>query len=68
MSGLPEHHQAALRKLIEEGLPPEQIAFMMNMSLDTVEEAIARARHEAPVNTTERGEEPGEGEESPSER
>jgi DNA-directed RNA polymerase specialized sigma24 family protein len=62
MSGLPEHHQAALRELIKRGYPAEQIAFMMNMSLEGVEEAIARARRDETVNTTERD---GEGEREP---
>jgi DNA-directed RNA polymerase specialized sigma24 family protein len=53
MTGHPEHQQAALRELIEEGLPPEEIAFMMNTSLHTVEAEIARIRQGSSVNTTD---------------
>ncbi len=37
---IPENVKAQLQRLIEEGLPAEQIAFMMNLSLETVQETI----------------------------
>ena len=52
MTGQPEHQQAALRELIARGLPAEQIAFMMNTSLDLVEAEIARMRQSVSVTTT----------------
>lgn len=64
MTGIPEHQKAALRDLIKEGLPPEEIAFLMNTSRKIVEDEIARVQHGAPVNTTNQlpaeGEEPAE--------
>lgn len=40
MNKLPDHIQAQLRRLIAEGLPVEQIAFMMRLSRETVEAEI----------------------------
>jgi hypothetical protein len=37
---LPDHIEAQLCRLIAEGLPAEQIAFMMRLDLQTVLEAI----------------------------
>ena len=65
MTGHPEHQQAALRELIERGLPPEQIAFMMNTTLHIVEAEIARIRQGSSVNTTDK-QPPVDEEEGPS--
>jgi DNA-directed RNA polymerase specialized sigma24 family protein len=46
MNKIPEHIRAALRQLIAEGLPVDQIAFMMRLSREAVEEEVRR------VNTT----------------
>ncbi len=46
MNKLPEHVEAQLHRLIEEGLPVDQIAFMMRLSRKTVESEIE------PFNTT----------------
>ena len=46
MTDLPEHIRTQLRELIEEGLPAEQIAFMMRLDREVVESEIMR------LNTT----------------
>ena len=40
MNKLPDHIQAQLRRLIAEGLPAEQIAFMMRLSREIVDAEI----------------------------
>ena len=42
MNKLPEHVEAQLHRLIEEGLSAKQIAFMMRLSRQTVETEIER--------------------------
>ncbi len=42
MNKLPEHVVAQLHRLIEEGLPADQIAFMMRLSREMVESEIER--------------------------
>ena len=48
MKKLPEHIEAQLNRLIDEGMPAEKIAFVMRLSKKVVEAAIAE-RHN---NTT----------------
>ena len=48
MKKLPEHVEAQLHRLIEEGLPADEIAFMMQLSPEVVEAEIQR------LNTTNR--------------
>jgi len=43
MNEIPEHIRAQLRELIEEGLPVDQIAFMMSLDETVVREEIERA-------------------------
>ena len=45
---LPEHVEVQLRILIEEGLPPDQIAFMLRIDKNVVEEAINTTKRESP--------------------
>jgi DNA-binding NarL/FixJ family response regulator len=47
MNGLPQHIVVEMNRLIDEGKPVEEIAFMMRLSRETVE-AAKRQR----VNTT----------------
>jgi len=49
MKALPEHIQEELHRLIREGLPAEQIAFMMRLSRETVESEMSRINN--PDNT-----------------
>ncbi len=42
MTELPKHILAQLHKLIGEGLPAAEIAFMMRLSQDTVDAEIER--------------------------
>jgi hypothetical protein len=42
MIRIPEHIRAELRELIAEGLPVEQIAFMMRLHESVVREEMAR--------------------------
>lgn len=46
MNDLPPHIAAQLHRLIEEGLPADEIAFMMRLSREFVEAEISR------INTT----------------
>ena len=41
MSQLPDHIREELRKLIEERLPADQIAFLMRLDIETVRAEIA---------------------------
>jgi hypothetical protein len=50
MSTLPEHIEAELNRLIDEGMPASKIAFMMQLSRDRVDFAI----RERSLNTTKK--------------
>lgn len=55
MTELPEHVRKQLRLLIEEGLPADEIAFMMQLSREVVEaeiERAANARKGTPTSTS----------------
>jgi hypothetical protein len=40
MNKLPQHIEAELRRLIAEGMPSDQIAFMMQLDKRVIDEAI----------------------------
>jgi hypothetical protein len=46
---LPKHIEAQLHRLIDEGLPAEQIAFMMKLDRRVVDEAINTTKKETPA-------------------
>lgn len=48
MNKLPDHVETQLHRLIQEGLPVDQIAFMMRLSRETVESEVER------LNTTKK--------------
>jgi hypothetical protein len=50
---LPEHIEAQLDRLIAEGLPADQIAFMMRLDLRVIEERINITRKTAGAKPTE---------------
>lgn len=52
-TNLPEHIEAQLHRLIAEGLPADQIAFMMRLSREVVDEAINTTRKTATVKAAE---------------
>jgi hypothetical protein len=51
MKKLPEHIAAQLRRLIAEGLPADEIAFMLRLDKRVVEEAINTTKNQPAQKT-----------------